>query len=386
MHIGLAGPADLAPLADYVPGPLPEVYSFGFIGLLARSWLEAGHRVTLYALSSTVRERQVHGTGDPLRIVVVPQRPRARHRLRDFFRAERLGLTSAMLDHPAEVVSAHWTYEFALAAEASGLPAFVTAHDTPLRAAWEMRSVYRWLRHSLALPAVHRATALSAVSPYAAQHLQRCLGVRRHIEVIPNGVRLDDLPCAGEPRAAHTPVFASALNGWGPLKNGKGLLRAFRLTREQLPGARLLMFGDGFGPGGPAARWAAGERLSAGVDFVGATERSVMLRRFRDEVDVLVHPSRVECFPMILVETMAVGIPLVAGARSGGVPWVLDGGLTGVLTDVDNPAKLAAAMSRLARDPARRTRLVEAARDRVSAHFQLHDVARAYVDWFSRGG
>ncbi|MFF5013625.1 glycosyltransferase family 4 protein [Streptomyces sp. NPDC001165] len=386
MHIGLAGPVDLAPLAEYVPGPLPEVYSFGLLGWLARSWLEAGHRVTVYALSPAVRERQSHGAGDPLRIVVLPQRPRARHRLGDFFRAERLALTSAMLDHPAEVISAHWTYEFALAAEATRLPAFVTAHDTPLRYAWEMRSTYRWLRHSLALPAVHRATALSAVSPYVAQHLQRCLGVRRHIEVIPNGVPLGDLPSADKPRETHTPVFASALQGWGPLKNGKGLLRSFRLTRERLPGARLLMFGDGFGPDGPAARWAARERLSAGVDFVGATGRTEMLRRFCEEVDVLVHPSRVECFPMTLVETMAVGIPVVAGAHSGGVPWVLDGGLTGVLTDVDNPAKLAAAMSGLARDPARRTRLVEVARDRVSAHFQIHDVARAYVDWFSAGG
>ncbi|MER6059610.1 glycosyltransferase family 4 protein [Streptomyces sp. NPDC001792] len=386
MHIGLAGPVDLAPLAEYLPGPLPEVYSFGFIGWLARSWLEAGHSVTVYALSPAVRERQTHGTGDPLRVVVVPQRPGGRHRLGDFFRAERLGLTAAMLDHPAEVISAHWTYEFALAAEATGLPAFVTAHDTPLRYAWEMRSAYRWLRHSLALPAVHRATALSAVSPYVAQHLQRCLGVRRDIEVIPNGVPLGDLPFADKPRETRTPVFASALQGWGPLKNGKGLLRAFRLAREQFPGARLLMFGDGFGPDGPAARWAARERLNAGVDFVGATERSVMLRRFSEEVDVLVHPSRVECFPMTLVETMAVGIPLVAGTHSGGVPWLLDGGLAGVLTDVDNPAKLAAAMSDLACDQVRRTRLVEVARDRVSAHFQIHDVARAYVDWFSTVG
>ncbi|MEW1912864.1 hypothetical protein AB0442_31255 [Kitasatospora sp. NPDC085895] len=67
---------------------------------------------------------------------------------------------------PADVISAHWTYEFAPAAARSGLPAFVTAHDAPLRCAWEEGlSPYRWLRDSLALPAVHRATALSGVSP-----------------------------------------------------------------------------------------------------------------------------------------------------------------------------------------------------------------------------
>lgn len=383
MHIGLAAPVDLDPLRRYVPGQLPAVYSFPLIGWLARSWLEQGHQVTVYALSSEVAKRQVHGTADPLRIVVVPQRPRARDRLRDLFRAERRGLASAMRDHPADVLSAHWTYEFALAAESTGLPAYVTAHDTPLRAAWEMRSVYRWLRHSLALPAVHRATALSAVSPYTARHLRRCLGVRRRIEVIPNGVRLDAIPQADQPRAAcDRPVFASVITGWGPLKNGPGLLRAFRLVRQRLPQARLLLFGDGFDAAGPAARWAARTGLGAGVAFLGRTEHSAMMKRLAREVDVLVHPSRVECFPMAIAEAMAVGVPLVAGAHSGGVPWVLEGGRAGVLTDIDVPAKLAEAMWTLAHDQERRTRLVHAARERVATHFQLQDVARTYVDWF----
>ncbi|MCW2903802.1 MAG: glycosyltransferase family 1 protein [Streptosporangiaceae bacterium] len=387
MHIGLAGPVDLDPLRAYVPGPFPAVYSFPLIGWLARSWLEQGHRVTVYALSSEVTERQVYGTADPLRIVVVPQRPRARHRLRDLFHAERVGLASAMRDQPADVLSAHWTYEFALAAESTGLPTYVTAHDTPLRAAWEMRSAYRWLRSGLALPAVHRATALSAVSPYAARHLRQCLGVRRHVKVIPNGVRLDALPRAGQPRAVvHRPVFASVINGWGPLKNGIGLLRAFRLVRQRLPDARLFMFGDGFGAAGPASRWAAEKGLNTGVEFFGPTDHLSMLRCVSEEVDVLVHPSRVECFPMVVAEAMAVGIPLVAGARSGGVPWVLDGGRAGVLTDIDNPAKLAAAMWALVGDQERRALLVHAARTRVSTHFQLQDVARTYVDWFATAG
>jgi glycosyltransferase involved in cell wall biosynthesis len=386
MHIGFAGPVDLAPLRDYVPGPLPAVYSFPLTGWLARTWLEQGHEVTVYALSSEVTQRQVHGTGDPLRIIVVPQRPRARHRVRDFFHAERTGLTAAMRDHPADVLSAHWTYEFALAAEATGLPAYVTAHDSPLRSAWEMRSAYRWLRHSLAIPAVHRATSLSAVSPYTARHLRQCLSVRRRIEVIPNGVRLEELPRSAPPRPAPRPVFASAMHGWGRLKNGVGLLQAFRLVRERLPGARLLVFGHGFGAAGPAARWAAEKGCRGGVEFIGPTDRLLMLRRLSQEVDVLVHPSRVECFPMIVAEAMAIGLPIVAGARSGGVPWVLDGGRAGVLTDIGNPAELAAAMSALARDQERRALLAQAARARVSRHFQLHDVARAYADWFATCG
>jgi glycosyltransferase involved in cell wall biosynthesis len=110
-----------------------------------------------------------------------------------------------------------------------------------------------------------------------------------------------------------------------------------------------------------------------------------MLRRLAQEADVLVHPSRVECFPMILAEAMAVGVPLVAGARSGGVPWVLDGGRAGVLTRIDSPGEFAASMCDLALDRDRRALLAHTARERVAANFQLQDVARAYVEWFSTG-
>ncbi|MCC9740247.1 glycosyltransferase family 4 protein [Streptomyces sp. MNU89] len=382
MHIGFAGPVDLTTLRDRLPEGVPPVYAFPYTGWLVRTWLEQGHRVTAYALSAEVSERRVYGDGDPLRIVVVPQRPQARHRARDFFRRERRELAAAIRAHPADVISAHWTYEFALAAADSGLPSCVTAHDAPLRAAWEMRSAFRWTRHSLALPAVHRATALSAVSPYTVRHLRRCLGVRRHVQVIPNGVLLDSLPRAGAPRRDAEPVFASALQGWGRLKNGTGLLQAFRLVRVRLPTARLLAFGHGFGPGGPAERWAVAKELHHGVDFVGRTDHPLMAQRLAREADVLVHPSLAENLPLTILEAMAIGVPVVAGARSGGVPWVLDSGRAGALTDVDDPAVLASTMTELARDHERRALLAERARKRVEGDFRLQDVARAYVDWF----
>lgn len=382
MHIGIAGPIDLAPLRKYLSAEPPSVYAGPSTGWLARTWLEQGHKLTVFALSSAVTSRQLLGDSGPLQVVVVPQRPR--HRARDFFRAERAALTSAMKDHRVDVLSAHWTYEFALAAGASGRPAFVTARDTPLRYAWEMHNAWRWVHNSLALPAVHGATAISAISPYTAQHLRRCLGVRRAIRVIPNGVRLDDLPRAELPRPVHrAAVFASALHGWGPLKNGTNLLRAFALVRERMRDARLIMFGDGFGAGGPAEHWAISQGLCNGVEFAGPTERPEILSRLARQADVLVHPSRVESFSMIAAEAMAMGVPVIAGARSGAIPWLLDRGKCGVLTDINSPKRLADEMYRLAKDQDRRSVLAQNAFQRVSDGFQLQDVARAYVGWLA---
>ena len=168
MHIGLAGPVDLSPLRPELEGMLPLVKPGPSTGWLARAWLDQGHEVTVFAQSDEVDRRTVFGSGR-LRLVVVPMRRSGR--ARDLFRYERRQLAAAFREHATDVVSAHWTYEHALAAIASGRPAFVTARDAPLRCAWEMRSAYRWVRHTQALPAVHRATALSANSPYIARHL-----------------------------------------------------------------------------------------------------------------------------------------------------------------------------------------------------------------------
>ncbi|WP_030269325.1 glycosyltransferase family 4 protein [Streptomyces sp. NRRL B-24484] len=381
MHIGFTGPISLAPLAGRLGCPPPVTYAVPYTGLLVGTWLDQGHRVTVYALGEV--ERPWVRTAGPLTVVVVPMRAHARHYLRDFFRVEREALVREMRARPADVVSAHWTYEFALAAARSGRPAFVTAHDAPLRCAWEEGlSPYRWLRNSLALPAVHRATALSGVSPYTARHLRTVLRAPGPVRVIPNGVRLTGMPSAPTPSATAAPVFATVLNGWGPLKNGRAALAAFGLARRSLPAARLLMFGDGFGAEGPAAAWAAGRGLAAGVDFVGPTGHGDLLGRLAAEATVLVHPSRLEACPMILLEAMAVGVPVLGGRRSGAVPWVLDEGRAGVLADVDSPRRLADAMVDLGRDTALRARLATAGRSRVHRHFDLDAVADTYTDWF----
>jgi glycosyltransferase involved in cell wall biosynthesis len=382
MHIGFAGPISLAPLVKRLGCAPPPTYSFPYTGQLVDMWLEQGHQVTVFATSTELTQRWVREAG-PLAVVVVPGRQRARHYLRDFFGAERAALSAAMRERAVDVVSAHWTYEFALAAIQSGLPAFVTAHDAPLRCAWEEGlSPFRWLRNSLALPVVHRATALSGVSPYAAGHLRRVLRAPGPVRVIPNGVRLAGLPPAAPVRPTDAPVFATVLNGWGPLKNGEAALRAFGRVRAMLPRARLLMFGAGFAAGGAAAAWAESRGLARGVEFAGPTDHRALLERIATEATVLVHPSRVESFSMILLEAMGIGVPVIAGRRSGGPPWVLGDGDAGMLVDVESVPELAAAMVRLGTDAGLRTRLAGRARGRVRGSFDLATVAREYVDWF----
>jgi glycogen(starch) synthase len=76
--------------------------------------------------------------------------------------------------------------------------------------------------------------------------------------------------------------------------------------------------------------------------------------------------------PTVVIEGMAVGAPII-GSRAGGIPDLLDDGSAGTLIPPGDITALVRALSDLIADPARRTRLSEAARTR-SAQFRISTV------------
>lgn len=88
------------------------------------------------------------------------------------------------------------------------------------------------------------------------------------------------------------------------------------------------------------------------------------LQAFVDAIDILVVPSRNDGRPLIIQEAQARGIPVVASAV-GGIPELIEHEVTGLLCPAGDHAALAAAVDRLAADPALRQRLGEAGRARV---------------------
>ena len=95
------------------------------------------------------------------------------------------------------------------------------------------------------------------------------------------------------------------------------------------------------------------------------------------EADVFVLPSRSDAMPNALLEAMAAGLPIVAAAV-GGIPELIEDGVTGLLVPPDDPASLADAVCRLLADPALAARVAEAARQSVSSWDSFDDMTAAF--------
>lgn len=382
--LALAGPVSLDALRDLIPPPawredIPRDPGATVVPALARAFIARGNRVTLISYAIGLEQEIVINAG-PLRLCIGPGRVRGR--ARDFFAAERKYLLAALAREQPALVHAHWTYEFAMAAQASSLPCLVTAHDAPLRILRHDPSPYRCMRTMMAYAVLHRAKRIVAVSRHVEQHVRRWVGYRGQCTVIPNGIE-DRIFHARPPRAGSAIVFASVLNGWGGVKNPITLLRAFAQIRKHLPQARLKMFGEGYGPDGPAASWASAHAVQSGVDFVGVLPHAELLDRLHTEADILVHPSLEESQSMAIAEAMACSIPVIGGIDSGAVPWTLDAGRAGLLTDVRSPRSLGEAMLGLACNPAQQQSLARSGFEYAMRQFSLQTVADRYAEIYT---
>src|SRR5690606_5213360 len=93
---------------------------------------------------------------------------------------------------------------------------------------------------------------------------------------------------------------------------------------------------------------------------------------------ILLHPALEESFGMAIVEAMSLGVSVVAGAKAGGVPWVLDDGRAGFLTDVSEPRAMTETLLVCIRDAEERARRRRNAYERVTTYFSAAAVAERY--------
>ena len=163
-----------------------------------------------------------------------------------------------------------------------------------------------------------------------------------------------------------------------PVKGHRELLQALVRLRH-LDAIRVHVFGTG--PlEAQCRRWSEEWGVADRVRFHGFTpavhERIAAL-------DAVVMPSLHEGLPYVLLEAMALGVPVIA-SRVGGLREVLEESHCGLLVEPGDPSSLASAIERLLQDAALRAELVDRAATRVRQSFQASEMVREYADLYRR--
>jgi glycosyltransferase involved in cell wall biosynthesis len=262
-----------------------------------------------------------------------------------------------------QLIHAHFATEPTAAArewaEALGIPFTFTAHGYDIR-----RKPPSDLRDRAVA-----AQFVVTVSRANARHLVDSFGVpAERLRVIPCGVDIERFrPVNRRRMPAHVPLLLSVARHV-KVKNLGMLLESCALLRERGIRFRCVSVGDGVCRG-ELEELRSKLHLEEIVEFAGAQDHARVLAWWQ-RADIGVLTSDDEGMPVSLMEAAACGVPAVAPAV-GGIPELIDHGVTGLLTAPRDPHAFAVALQELIDDAPRATRMGEAARRRVEERFSV---------------
>jgi len=229
---------------------------------------------------------------------------------------------------------------------------------------------------------IEQSDGVTAVSESLRRSTHAELGVTRDIAVIPNfldcGVhrRLDVSDLRSRLAVEPGTKVIIHISNFRPVKRVDAVVRIFDRVRREVP-ARLLLVGDG--PDLPTAHRVARELgISHLVRALGAQEEVLSLL---SASDVFLLPSAQESFGLAALEAMACEVPVVA-SRVGGLPEVIEHGVTGYLHPPDALEEMAASVLKLVTDPVHYREVGQAACRRVREHFCAERVVPMYEDFY----
>jgi 2-deoxystreptamine N-acetyl-D-glucosaminyltransferase/2-deoxystreptamine glucosyltransferase len=208
-------------------------------------------------------------------------------------------------------------------------------------------------------PVINLADFIIGRSQASLAGLRELCGADRPAAVVPNAVMAapSTLDVDSPERPPGEPVVVTAIGRLSPEKGLQHLCEAMKLLQDEGAAVRLVLAGDG-----PLLRPLQERVASWGLrdkfHFTGAFDEIAPIMR---ATHIVAHPTLNDGRSVSVLEAMAWGKPVVA-SRIGGVPELIEHGVSGLLVPPADPPALARALKQLALDPAARRRMGQAAR------------------------
>ncbi len=259
------------------------------------------------------------------------------------------------------------------------LPFVTTLHGTDITLVGLDRSYLPITRFS-----IEQSDGVTAISQYLRTRTLRVFDIKNHIEVIPNFVNCDEYlrkPEWLEKRSEYVSNderLLVHLSNFRPVKRVLDVIEIFDRVRKKIP-AKLLLIGDG--PDRSQAEWLAVQKgIHEHVSFLGKQDQ---IREKLAISDVLLMPSELETFGLAALEGMACEVVPIA-TRPGGVPELIDHGVTGFLADVGDVDTMARYAVDLLGDESALRAMGKRARAAAMERFCSSKIIPLYEDFYRK--
>ena len=259
------------------------------------------------------------------------------------------------------------------------LPFVTTLHGTDITLVGLDRSYLPITRFS-----IEQSDGVTAISQYLRTRTLKIFDVKNHIEVIPNFVNCDEYlrkPEWLEKRSEYVSNderLLVHLSNFRPVKRVLDVIEIFDRVRKKIP-SKLLLIGDG--PDRSQAEWLAVQKgIHEHVLFLGKQDQ---IREKLAISDVMLMPSELETFGLAALEGMACKVVPIA-ARTGGVPEVIEHGVTGFMADVGDVDTMARYAIELLSDESALRAMGKRARAAAMEKFCASKIIPLYEDFYRK--
>lgn len=324
------------------------------------------------------------------RFYLLPQLPLPVLRYVELFVAGQVLCLWLVLRHRIEVIVAQSPYEGFVATLAIQIVSWfgyrvklsVEVHGDFENSLFSYRSIrlagsYRFLMARIARYAIARADVLRSISASTTLQLKRWAPAKRIVQ-FSAWTDIETFLAAGRVAKSdhsYTILYAGALT---PLKGVHHLIAAFVLVATRFREARLVIAGGDLNPSYAATlrRQVCEYGLSRRVHFTGPLPQSKLAQRMAGAA-VLVLPSQSEGFGRVVLEAMAAGTPVI-GSRVGGIPELIEDGVSGFLVAPGDEEMLADKISWLFENRDQATAMGLAARRFAAGRFSTAGYLHGY--------
>lgn len=354
-----------------------------FLFPLIDFFLGKNNRITILSTSRSIKKNIVYIRGQ-LKIVIVALFSHGRVSALLDFKNDIKRIENAICEEEYDIYHAHWCYEYAKAClNINPERTLITVHDWPDKVCPLVGNFYWKKRNKLGNTVLCEGKRFTAVSPYIKELVEE-YNVNAEVDMIPNYSLGDTNRDESEMLHKHDSfIVITVCNGFGGIKNTQKAIKAFVHFHDMNSNCELQMYGDDYGKGEAAERWALKNGVNIeGIHFVGRVGRK-QLEEAYENADVLLHTSREESFGLIYLEAMEHKTAILAGKDSGATPWVLEYGKCACLVDINDEEDILKGMIKVCNDAEYRDLIVKNGRRRLK-EFQKDCIFEQYRKTYNR--